>query len=398
MALFQTLLNNLLGIAQLWVLMLVAILVAVAYLAFKYPDRAVGTRFHPKFKSSTGLPIIGDLLDFAKYKDCRLERLEERHEVEGNYFRSTVPSLNGGSWALYVVIDPKDLEAVYKDPWTWIKGASNANLIDLLGFGIFAADGDSWFAQRKTSAHVFNVKNFRDVFSGDFNQEVQHAMEHLKAAADQKAFIDFQDLFLRMTLDSFGRIAMGSDFGCIKQKGHVIKGKYTLPDVAFMTAFDYVQNQCATRLDRPFWKFTDKVTGVEKRIRAAQKIMYEFAERVIADKEEKFAKGDQDYQDMLSYFMNTKNFDGTTPSKRQLVDTSMNLIIAGRDTTAQTLTWTFYELFHHPDKLEKAREEVLRVLGDDGECTYEAMKAVSPFLHKTDAVSSSIVLQCFTKR
>lgn len=40
-------------------------------------------------------------------------------------------------------------------------------------------------------------------------------------------------------------------------------------------------------------------------------------------------------------------------------------IIAGRDTTAQTLSWLFYELAAHPEHVDLIREEVTEVMGKD---------------------------------
>lgn len=36
---------------------------------------------------------------------------------------------------------------------------------DLLGHGIFNANGEQWKYQRKTASHIFNIKNFRDHFT-----------------------------------------------------------------------------------------------------------------------------------------------------------------------------------------------------------------------------------------
>jgi cytochrome P450 len=36
---------------------------------------------------------------------------------------------------------------------------------DLLGHGIFNADGEVWRYQRKAASHIFNIKNFRDNFT-----------------------------------------------------------------------------------------------------------------------------------------------------------------------------------------------------------------------------------------
>ena len=52
----------------------------------------------------------------------------------------------------------------------------------------------------------------------------------------------------------------------------------------------------------------------------------------------------------------------------------MNTLLAGRDTTAATLTWLFYELSFHPEFYRLLREEVLRVLGKEGRPSYEDLK------------------------
>lgn len=48
----------------------------------------------------------------------------------------------------------------------YVKGPQfNDVMYDLLGHGIFNANGDQWKWQRKTASHIFNVKNFRDQFT-----------------------------------------------------------------------------------------------------------------------------------------------------------------------------------------------------------------------------------------
>jgi len=52
----------------------------------------------------------------------------------------------------------------------------------------------------------------------------------------------------------------------------------------------------------------------------------------------------------------------------------VNTLLAGRDTTAATLTWLFYELSFHPEFYRLLRDEVMRVLGREGKPTYEDLK------------------------
>ena len=55
--------------------------------------------------------------------------------------------------------------------------------------------------------------------------------------------------------------------------------------------------------------------------------------------------------DLLSMFIAAQNVDGTplNPSKEYLRDVVLNFVIAGRDTTANALTWLFYELSRNPE-------------------------------------------------
>ena len=46
-------------------------------------------------------------------------------------------------------------------------------------------------------------------------------------------------------------------------------------------------------------------------------------------------------------------------SDHQVVaDSAMNFLSAGRDTTAQSLTWTFYQLMRHPSHIKQIRREI----------------------------------------
>lgn len=334
------------------------------------------------------------MLSMGKTQPVRLEEMLRRTRENGEMktWRQTLYHLALGPLDIINCSDPKDVETVLRDPYTFIKGQLFLeNLGDFLGKGIFNSDGERWHAQRKTASHIFQVKNFRDVFSGDFVHEVDALCEHLAAASKANAVIDIQvscylapqeptrltrrnptcnnlhtkDLLLRATLDSFGRLAMGTDFGCIAQKPVIKEGRYMLPDVAFMEAFDYVNMVVSRRMTNPLWKFTEQRDGTTKKVREAQAVMFRFADQIIAEKREKMAKGEtidengsssdgKRNADMLDYFMRTKkqvlgswqimgsrsdrissSFDGGLPDNDELRDVIMNVIIAGRDTTGQ---------------------------------------------------------------
>jgi cytochrome P450 len=72
----------------------------------------------------------------------------------------------------------------------------------------------------------------------------------------------------------------------------------------------------------------------------------------------------------------TDSLSQFTVDRTVLRDQLVSTLLAGRDTTACTLSWLFYELSHHPDVYQTLREEVLRTLRTDGKPTYDHLKSM----------------------
>jgi cytochrome P450 len=70
-----------------------------------------------------------------------------------------------------------------------------------------------------------------------------------------------------------------------------------------------------------------------------------------------------------------------TRDPKVLRDQIVAILLAGRDTTASTLSWTLYELGRHPHAVAKLRNEILDTLGDDPNATptYQHLKDM-PYL------------------
>jgi cytochrome P450 len=66
--------------------------------------------------------------------------------------------------------------------------------------------------------------------------------------------------------------------------------------------------------------------------------------------------------DLLSMLLSARDEDGSGMSDRQLRDEVITLILAGHETTAIALSWTFVLLARHPEVRAKLEEELARVL------------------------------------
>jgi len=67
---------------------------------------------------------------------------------------------------------------------------------------------------------------------------------------------------------------------------------------------------------------------------------------------------------------------GFTRDRKMLRDQLVAVLLAGRDTTASTLSWTFYELARHPEIVKKLREEIIQHVGLDRAPTYADLKGM----------------------
>lgn len=123
------------------------------------------------------------------------------------------------------------------------------------------------------------------------------------------------------------------------------------------------------------WKMTtaDHVNTVDK-----------FAADVITQRRKEIAEGIKGHTDLLSRFMNTLNENGEKLNDVELRDTVLNFIIAGRDTTAQALSWLFYNLSLQPRIEQKILEEIQDKISDDVEKDSPALYEIinnMPYLH-----------------
>jgi cytochrome P450 len=71
----------------------------------------------------------------------------------------------------------------------------------------------------------------------------------------------------------------------------------------------------------------------------------------------------EDRGDLLSMLMLTEDEDGARMTDKQLRDEVMTLFLAGHETTANALSWTFWLLSLTPNAKAKLAEELERVLG-----------------------------------
>jgi cytochrome P450 len=95
------------------------------------------------------------------------------------------------------------------------------------------------------------------------------------------------------------------------------------------------------------------------RVKRAVRELNEIVNRIIRERR---ASG-QDTGDLLSMLMAARDEDGSGMTDRQLRDEILTFLLAGHETTAVSLSWTWYLLSQHPEVEHKLHQELSQALG-----------------------------------
>eukprot|EP01147_Barroeca_monosierra_P005865 gene5865-9063_t len=315
------------------------------------------------------LPILGHSIILANNQNRLLEWLLGGTLLSKGrpwYFKVI------GESPFVCISTPEAVQHVLQDNFdNYVKGTFfRSKFFELLGDGIFDVDGPEWSYQCMYFTSYFDLNLFSFLNDSVFVRHAQLVLDKIEGHANENKSFDLQDLFYRYTLESIGQIAYGIHLGCFDQEV-----------VEFAVNFDTAQRIIMERVIDPLWNVRKHLKSIhpdERKLIQCVKNLDQFARNVI--RERKDSEDLRDREDLLSRFMSLKDQDGRPLDETRLRDIVMSFVIAGRDTTANCLTWTFYELFKHPEVLEKLKQELDNATGGN-EPTYEDVHEKVPYLH-----------------
>ncbi|KAJ6544205.1 cytochrome P450 monooxygenase pc-2 [Mycena capillaripes] len=261
----------------------------------------------------------------------------------------------------------------------------------LTGSGIFNVNDDMWKFHRGLARPVFNRERISDFAL--FDKHTHETLSRMKNRLAEGEPVDFQDLISRFTMDSATEFLFGKSIDSMSgglpyphSSPRAASSNFAShPSNTFVDAF--MQSQIVKMSRGPFlskWPlrefWSDKVAPIRK-------IVDDYVDPIItAAVEKKNArkgaeiKADDEDNTFLSHLV------ASTDDKAVIRDALFNIMIAGRDTTAATLTFALYMLAEHPEIVEKLRKEILDTVGSSKMPDYDDlrnMKYMRAFINET---------------
>ncbi|RVU45852.1 cytochrome P450 [Lujinxingia sediminis] len=219
----------------------------------------------------------------------------------------------------------------------------------LLGNGLVTSEGDFWLRQRRIaqpSFHQKRINGFAETMVNVAEKSVRE-WEARQAAArgGQAPVVGLSAEMTRITLDIVGFTLLSTELS-----SHSAKVSARL---------QFVLEEVTRRIRVP-WSFPLSVpTPANMRVNRAIAGLDEVVEGIIARRR----KGQDNPEDLLTMLMEARDEEsGEGMSDAQLRDEVMTIFLAGYETTATALTWTFYMLSQHPEAEARLHAELDEVL------------------------------------
>jgi cytochrome P450 len=281
-----------------------------------------------------GLPLLGNLLEFRKDRLA----LNDRAMQLGPIVRMAL-----GSIPIYAIADADLAHQVLVTHADAVKKSAGLKFMEpLLGDGLLTAEFDNHKRNRKLLAPAFAPKRTA-TYGATMVDETLRQIATWRAGTE----IDLSEEMMEMTLAIAGKTLFGAD----------VRGDARTVAVALEMG---MKAQLAN-LTSPIRLGYEWPLPRHRKMRKAVAMLDEVVYRLIAEGR----KLGTDRGDVMSMLLLARDeADGTGFTDKQVRDEVMTLLLAGHETTANALVWSWYELGRNPDVLARVQQELAEVVGD----------------------------------
>ncbi|SMR63392.1 unnamed protein product [Zymoseptoria tritici ST99CH_3D1] len=293
-----------------------------------------------------------------RFPDFMLDRHEMMSKQTGRVCETFRTDLMGQS--VFFTSDPENIKAILATQFQDfdLGPVRRAIMGKVLGDGIFIQDGKKW----EHSRAMLRPNFVRDQVS-DLDMEEIHVKNLLQVMPAKEAgwtdLVNIQTLFFRLTIDASTEFLFGesvlSQVAASKTDGKPNARDETI----FSQNFDRSQYHMARqfRFADNYWLY--RSSELDQNAKVVNEFVKTYVEAALAAPEKE--KSDK--------YIFSEALAQQTRDPDEIRAQLLNILLAGRDTTASLLSWFFYEMLRNPAVFEKLRGVITETFGTFDEPT-----------------------------
>jgi cytochrome P450 len=295
--------------------------------------------------SSAPVPVVSrfrSLADSRAMARNPVEVLARYNEAFGDTFRFYL----GGLKEAIVTIDPAVIQHVLKtNAENYQKSEIQVKRMGhFLGKGLLTTHGEAWRTQRRLIQKGFDRKQL-DALSSIMQDSVAESLRDF----DRQVLGGPVDIYPRMMKITFAMVAR-SLFGARLKDEDIDLVSHTICQVQ-----EFIVRQTLEPYLNPWFAASGQLKKHEDMRTRADAVLLEYIRK---------RRSEPPGHDLLQTLMDARYSDGEGMSDALILSESMQLLVAGHETSSNALSWLLYLLSSRPDCLEKVRQEFDSVLGE----------------------------------
>ncbi len=307
-----------------------------------------------------GIPLLGNSLQ-VRLPRIHLD-LERWARQYGPLFRIQL-----GPRRILVVTDHAVIASVLRErPHAFRRPRRSNEVGREMGFqpGVFSAEGDAWRNQRRMVMASFSPGHVRAYFPSLLTV-TQRLHRRWQAAAAKGAAIDLQADLMRFTVDAISGLAFGADVNTLESDQDVIQQHL---DKIFPALFRRIFTIF------PYWRYLRLPADrrLDRSVREINLAIASFIAKARARLQQDPARREHPHN-LLEAMIVAADQPDSGVNDHDVAGNVLTMLLAGEDTTANTLAWMIYLLQRNPEALRRAQEEVRRLAPDPVAFTPEQM-------------------------
>jgi len=211
--------------------------------------------------------------------------------------------------------------------------------------GVFSAEGEEWKVQRQMMNHAFKSSQLQHYYP-IITQTTDRLVATLAEYAQQNSSIDFQAVMQRYTIDITTQLAFGYDVNSLSNSDSELQHKLA-------QVFPMISQR--VKAPFPYWRYFK--LKKDKELDAALAYIKSHCDQFISTAERNIEQNGR-ANNILESMILARNEEAIAFSQEQLFANIITLLLAGEDTTANTLAWAIHYLIENPEYQQRLQQEI----------------------------------------